>query len=196
VLDDGVYWLLYSAENDPSTVAGLIQGDSSSRNGVFTSSNARDFNFETGQALDAQINGTNAMKQSLNATLVYSVGGQSTSFTTTYDADYDLVPDMNAVAGTYSGQVTATENVTVQVSSTGNLSGSSTTGCTFTGSFSPRTHGNVFNVTVIFEDDPACSNRNDSVNGVGSYDAVTKTLYSAALNGDRTNGFIFIGTKP
>lgn len=196
VLDDGAYWILYSAANVPSTVAGLIQGDSASQNGVITSSNTKDFNFETGEILDATITGNYSMKQSLNGTLVYLIGGPSTSFTTTYDSDYDLVPDTNAVAGTYSGPVTATENVTVQILSTGDLSGSSTTGCTFTGSFSPRTHGNVFNVTVIFEDDPACSNRNDTVNGVGTYDVATKTLYSAALNGDRTNGFIFIGTKP
>ncbi|OQW37495.1 MAG: hypothetical protein A4E19_12485 [Nitrospira sp. SG-bin1] len=196
VLDDGAYWVLYSAQNAPSTVSGLIQGDSTSQNGVITSSNAKDFNFETEEILDATITGNYTMKQSLNGTLVYSIGGPSTSFTTTYDSDYDLVPDMNAVAGTYNGPVTATENVTVQVLSTGNLSGSSTTGCTFTGSFSPRTHGNVFNVTVTFEDDPACRNRNDTVNGVGTYDADTKTLYSAALNGNRTNGFIFIGTKP
>lgn len=196
VLDNGTYWVLYSVENDPLTVAGLIQGDSTSQNGAITSSNTKDFNFETGKILDATITGNYTMKQSLNGTLVYSIGGPNTSFTTTYDSDYDLVPDMNTVAGTYGGPVTATENVTVQVSSTGNLSGNSTTGCTFTGSFSPRTHGNVFNVIVIFADDPACSNRNDTVNGVGTYDADTKTLYSAALNGDRTNGFIFVGTKP
>lgn len=196
VLDDGAYWVLYSAVHASSTVAGLIQGNSTSHSGVITSSNAKDFNFETGETLDSTITGNYTRKQSLNGTIVYAIGGPSTSFTTTYDSDYDLVPDMNAVAGTYSGQVTATENVTVQVLSTGNISGSSTTGCTFTGSFSPRTHGNVFNVTVIFEDDPACSNRNDTVNGVGTYDAGTKTLYSAALNGNRTNGFIFVGTKP
>ncbi|CUS39048.1 hypothetical protein [Candidatus Nitrospira nitrificans] len=196
VLDDGVYWVLYSSVNDPSTVAGLIQGESSSQHGAFTSPNARDFNVEGQGILNATINGTYTMKQSLSGTIAYQVGGPSTSFTTTYDNNYDLTPDISAVAGTYTGPITATETVTAQVSPNGNISGSSNTGCTFTGSFSPRTHGNVFNITVTFEDDPACSNRNDTVNGIGFYDAGTKTLTSTALNSARTNGFVFIGTKP
>jgi hypothetical protein len=195
VLDNGVYWMLYSAVGDPSSIAGLIQGDSRSQNGVFTSSNGKDFNFETESILDASINGSYMMKQGLNGTLVYSIGGQSTSFTTTYDSRYDLAPDMNSVAGTYTGPVTATENVTVQVSPNGDISGSSTTGCTFAGSFSPRTHGNVFDVTITFGGQTTCGNGSDTVRGVGVYDADTKTLTSAALNSDRTNGFIFIGTK-
>ncbi len=163
---------------------------------MITSSNAKDFNFETGKTLDATITGSYTMKQSLNGTVVYLIGGPSTSVTTTYESDYDLVPDMNAVAGTYTGSVTATETVTVQLSPNGVISGSSTTGCTFTGSFSPRVRGNVFNITVTFDGQPGCSNGADTVNGIGTYDAGIKTLYSAALNSNRTNGFVFTGTKP
>ncbi|MDK2743514.1 MAG: hypothetical protein H8K03_01325 [Nitrospira sp.] len=195
VLDDGVYWVLYSAVGDPSVVAGLIQGDSSSQNGVFTSSNARDFNLEGQPIRNATINGNYAIKQNLNGTLVYQTGGQST-FTTTYNSAYELTPDMNAVAGTYTGEVAANETATVVLTSNGGISGSSSTGCTFTGSFSPRTHGNVFNITVTFGGQAACSNGADTLTGIGTYDAGTKTLTSAALNSTRTNGFIFIGTKP
>ncbi|MBH0203646.1 MAG: hypothetical protein HP496_15430 [Nitrospira sp.] len=196
VLDNGVYWILYSVVGNPSTVAGLVQGDSSLQNGVLTSSNAKDFNFEAGEILDATINGSHTTKQSLTGTLAYVVGRQSTSFTTAYDSAYDLIPDMNAIAGTYIGPVTTTEDVTVQVSSNGDISGKSTTGCTFTGSFSPRTHGNVYDVTIAFGPQDACSNKSSTVRGVGFYDAEAKRLTSAALNGTRTNGFIFIGTKP
>ena len=101
VLDDGVYWALYSEASNPSIIAGVVQGDSSSQNGTFTSSNARDFNLQTG-ILEATINGSYAMKQSLNGTIAYQTGGQST-FTLIYDSDYDLMPNMNAAAGTYTG---------------------------------------------------------------------------------------------
>jgi hypothetical protein len=199
VLDDGVYWILYSAVGDPSTVAGLIQGDSNSQNGVFASSNARDFRLEGQGILNATINGSFAIKQILNGTIVYQIGGQST-FTTTYNNEYELIPDMSAAAGTYTGPITATETVTVDVLPNGAISGHSAIGsgtivCTFTGSFSPRARGNVFDITVTFDGQAGCRNGANTVNGIATYDAGSRTLYSAALNDDRTNGFIFIGTK-
>lgn len=194
VLDDGVYWALYSEATNPSVIAGVVQGNSSSQNGAFSSSNARDFNLQTG-ILEATINGNYAMKQNLNGTISYKNNSQAT-FTTQYDSDYDLTPDVSAVAGTYTGFVTASETVTVIVSTNGSISGNSNTGCTFSGSFSPRTHGNVFDVTVKFDGQPGCSMGTETVNGIAFYDAGTKQLYSAALNADRTDGFVFIGTNP
>ena len=193
VLDNGVYWALYSEASNPSIIAGVVQGDSSSQNGAFTSSNARDFNLQTG-ILEATVNGSYAMKQNLNGTIVYQTSGQST-FTLTYDSDYDLTPNINAVAGTYNGFVTAIETVTVIVSTTGAISGNSNTGCTFSGSFSPRTHGNVFDVTVKFDGQPGCSIGTETVTGIAFYDAATQQLRSATLNIARTDGFVFIGTK-
>ena len=193
VLDDDVYWALYSEVSNPSILAGLVQGNSSSQNGVFTSSNARDFNLQTG-LLNVTINGSYTAKQSFNGQITYP-GGPST-FTTTYDRDYDLAPDMNAVAGTYAGSVTASETVTVVLTTTGIISGSSNTGCLFAGTFSPRAHGNVFNVTITFGGQSGCSLGTETVNGIGFYDAVDKRLSSAALNTSRTDGFVFIGTKP
>lgn len=194
VLDDGVYWVLYSKAGAPSILAGLIQGDSSSQNGVFTSSNAIDFDLQTG-GRQAEITGNYTTKQSLNGTIVYQNNTQD-AFTTLYDSDYEVTPDMNVVAGTYTGFVTATETVTVIVSNNGAISGSSNTGCTFRGSFSPRSHGNVFDVTITFDGQNGCSIGTETVNGIGYYDAGNKQLSSAALNSTRTNGFVFIGTKP
>ncbi|NGZ12018.1 MAG: hypothetical protein CV088_22090 [Nitrospira sp. LK70] len=193
VLDNGVYWALYIEASNPSVIAGVVQGDSSSQNGAFTSSNARDFNLQNG-TLDATINGSYVMKQSLNGTIAYQNNTQAT-FTMTYGSDYDLTPDMNAVVGTYTGLVTASETVTVIVSTDGLIGGNSSTGCTFSGSFSPRTHGNVFDVTITFHGEPGCTIGTEPVNGIAFYDAGTKHLYSAALNGNRTDGFVFIGTK-
>lgn len=198
VLDNGVYWALYIEASNPSVIAGVVQGDSSSQNGAFTSSNARDFNLQNG-TLDATINGSYVMKQSLNGTMVYQTGEQST-FTLTYHSDYESVPDINAVAGTYTGPVAAGEIVSVTVSATGDITGHSVTdlsptGCTFSGSFSPRTHGNVFDVTITFHGEPGCTLGTETVNGVAFYDAGTKQLYSAALNGNRTEEVVFIGTK-
>jgi hypothetical protein len=44
VLEDGSYWLFYTARDNPTVLAGLIQGTGTSHSGAFGSSNTRDFN--------------------------------------------------------------------------------------------------------------------------------------------------------
>ena len=103
VLDDGVYWFLYSVVGDPSLIAGVVQGDSTSQNGALTSSNATDFSVERviPLILKATVDGTYTSKQSLNGRTVYQNNAQpQDTFTTTYDRDYELTSNINAVAGT------------------------------------------------------------------------------------------------
>jgi len=193
VLDDGSYWVFYTARGDPNLLAGLVQGTGTSHSGSFCSSNTGDFNVEGVGILTATMRGTYVQKNSFNGTIAYRRGGTS-SFTSTYNPDYERVPNVNVMVGSYSGRLATSQTVTVTVSSAGTLSGHSTDGCTFTGSFSPRAKGNVFNVAVTFGGGP-CGNGTDTVNGVAFYDAATRRLYSAALNNARTNGFIFVGMR-
>lgn len=198
VLDDGTYWFLYSQVGNPNVLAGLVQGNGSSQAGAFTSSNTKDFNSEDPAILDATLAGSYVEKQSLSGTVTYVLGGQTT-FTSTYDTDYDLTPDVNLVVGTYTGTGStatagASETVTVTLS-TSSIAGFTANGCLFTGSFVPRSSGNAYNVSVTFQGG-VCSNGTNTVDGVAFFDAGTKTLSSAALNATRTNGFVFIGTKP
>lgn len=198
VLDDGTYWALYYSLNGPSSrILGFIQGDSDSQNGIFASSNAHDFNPDRNGILTAEIAGTYTTKQGLNGTIVYQNNVQANdTFTTTYNSEYESTPNIGTIAGIYTGPVALSETMTVTVSSAGEISGSSSTGCTITtGSVVPRGHGNVFNVTITFGPQDTCSNKNGTVNGVGFIHA--GKLYSAAWNvaSDRTNGVIFIGTK-
>ncbi len=194
VLDDGVYWFLYSVGGDPSVIEGVLQGDSNAQDGALNSLHAKDFNVErpVTPVLDATINGSYTTKQSLSGSYQSNVPD---TFTTTYNSDYELTPDITAVAGTYTGPVAQNETVNVTVSAAGGISGTSSTGCRITGSVSPRTRGNVFDVTITFGGQSTCSNGTNTVNGVGLYNAGTKRLYSAAFNSARTNGFVFLGTK-
>ncbi len=194
VLDDGVYWFLYSVGGDPSIIEGVFQGDSNAQNGALNSLNGKDFNVERAvtPVLNATINGSYTTKQSLSGSYQSNVPD---TFTTAYNSDYELTPDITAVAGTYTGPVAQNETVNVTVSAAGRISGISSTGCRITGSVSSRTRGNVFDVTITFGGQSTCSNGTNTVNGVGLYNARTKKLYSAAFNSDRTNGFVFLGTK-
>jgi hypothetical protein len=193
VLEDGSYWVFYTAIGHPHVLAGLVQGTGTSHSGSFGSSNTRDFNLEGAGILAASMSGTYVQKNSFNGTISY-LNGDTGSFTSTYEAGYELAPNMNLVVGNYSGLRADNQTVSVTLGSAGTVSGSFTDGCTFEGSFSPRAKGNVFNVTIRFGGG-ACSNGTDMVNGVAFYDAATQRLYSAALNSGRTNGFIFVGTK-
>ena len=197
VLDDGTYWFIYSVAGNNQIIAGIVQGNSTSTNGSFSSSNGRDFNLEGLGVSPFALAGAYSAKRSLSGSVMYSPSSVTT-FTSSYDTDYDLSPSLSAIAGTYSGSAATsagTESAMVTISSLGAISGSSARGCTFTGSAAPRPRGNVYNVSVTFGGG-VCANGTNTVTGVAYFDAPTKELTSAALNSARTNGFIYVGVKP
>jgi hypothetical protein len=155
-----------------------------------------DFNLEGAGILSFTMAGTYTEKVQLAGTNTYTAG--SSSFTATYDTDYDLAPSLATIAGTYSGEaltVNSNEAATVTITSGGAITGTSAGGCSFTGSAATRAKGNVYNVSVTFGGG-VCDNGTSTVTGVAYYIAAQNTLVSTALNSGRTNGFIFSGTKP
>lgn len=195
VLNDGTYWFLYSGVGT-APVAGVVHGTGSVQGDAFTSSNTRDLNLEGLGVLDATLAGTVVTRQHLSGTVNYVHGG-STTFSTTYNAEYEGVPTVDQVVGTYSGPVTNTGGVdwvTVTLTAPGTLAGSSTGGCSVTGFFTPRSHGNIYDVSITFAG-VLCANGTSTVTGEAFLDAATHRLVSAALNPTRTNGFLFIGLR-
>ncbi|MGC4096833.1 MAG: hypothetical protein QM706_06925 [Nitrospira sp.] len=193
VLNDGVYWFLYSVANNPSIIAGVVVGDSSTQNGVLLPSNATDFSVERiPSILNPTVEGTYTAKQILRGTITYPASPQI-GFSTEYKSIYESAADINDVVGNYIGPVALNETASVNVSQTGSITGNSATGCTFSGFFKPRKHGNVFDVTITFDGQNTCSNGSGTVKGVGFL--YNNKLYSAALNDDKSNGVVFIGTK-
>ena len=131
ILNDGTYWFLYTLIGNPSVVAGVVQGNGTSQNGSITSSNTKDFNLEGLGILNASINGSYIVKQSLSGTIVIANNGGQSTFTTTYDADYDAPPNPALLTGTYSGSTATTggvETVTVTLSAPGSITGSTEIG--------------------------------------------------------------------
>ncbi len=193
VLEDGSYWLFYTARSNPNILAGLLQGTGTSHSGSFGSSNTRDFNLEGVAIRAATMRGSYLPNKNFHATISY-VTGDTESFTSTYDRDSESAPDLNLVAETYAGLRADHHTVTATVDSVGTLSGHSSDGCTFTGTLSPRTTGKVFHAAVTLEGG-ACGTGTKTLMGVAFYDAVTNQLYSAALNHARTTSYVFLGTK-
>jgi hypothetical protein len=193
VLEDGSYWLFYTSRDHPNILAGLVQGTGTSHSGSFGSSNTRDFNLEGAGIRAATMRGGYVPNKSFHATIAYFTG-DTESLTSAYDADSEAATNLNLVAGNYTGLRADNHTVTVTVDSAGTLSGSSTDGCTFAGTLSPRAKGNVFQTSMTLEGG-ACRDGTETLKGMAFYDAATHWLYSAALNNARTSSYLFLGTK-
>ncbi len=193
VLENGSYWLFYTARDNPHVLAGLIQGTGTSHSGSFGSPNTRDFHLEDAGIRAGRMSGTYVPKQSFHATIVY-FNGETERVTSTYDGAAESPPNLTLVAGTYAGLHADHHTVTVTFDVAGTLSGHTSDGCTMTGTLSPRAKGNAFLISMTFGGG-ACRQRTETLTGVALYEAATNRLYSAALNHARTTNFLFLGTK-
>jgi hypothetical protein len=198
VLDNGTYWVLYSAPNNSSVIAGAVQGTGTSANGSFSSSDGRDFNLE-GQGINSTtVSASYVAKQSLNGSIAYPSLNQTVTLSSAYNAAYDQSPSLSVISGIYTGSaavVGGSEAASLTITTTGVITGSGASGCTFNGTATPRAKGNVYNLSVTFGGG-ACANGTSTVTGIGYFDSASNRLYGTGLNSGRTNGFIFVGTKP
>lgn len=201
VLGDGTYYVIYSAANNPNIIDGFSQGTGSATAspGTFTSSNMQDFNFVGLGVNSATLSTSYTTKQSFNGTINYT-GGTSTTFTSTYDPTYETVPTLSALAGSYTGtavvvNVGNSANTVITVSSSGAIS-SSSNGCTITGSASPRSDGNAFDVSMTFAASGCdASLAGKTLAGMGYFDSLNKQFYIAAPNAARTGGVFYLGAQ-
>ncbi len=198
VLGDGTYYVLYSVAGSPSVIGGVVQGTGSVSGSTFASTNGRDFNLEGAGVMPVNVTATVDTKQSFSGAVAYANG--PTTFSSTYDRDFEGTPSLAAIAGTYTGNVALSvgvQNASVTVSSTGAISGGSTSsgGCSITGAATPRSDANAYNVSLTFGAAP-CYFAGQTFNGVAYYNAAAKRLYAAAPNGARTDGVLFVGVKP
>lgn len=196
VLGDGTYYILYSVVNNPALLGGVVQGTGVSNAGAFTSSNTRDFNVEGQGVLSGSVSAIYVAKKSFNGTIVYPQGG-GTTFTSAYEVAAETTPTLATLAGTYTGQVVLSagvQNAVLAITPSGQVVGAGD-GCELSGTASPRSDVNAYNLAIRFGPAP-CFFANQAFTGAAYLDASNKRLYAAAPNGARTNGVLFIGTKP
>ena len=74
VLEDGSYWLFYTASDNPNVLAGLVQGTGTSHSGSFGSSNSRDFHVEGVGIRAATMSGSYVPNKSFHGTIAYFNG--------------------------------------------------------------------------------------------------------------------------
>jgi hypothetical protein len=82
-LDDGTYWVVYSSVGNSAVIAGAAQGNGTSSNGTFSSSNGIDFNLEGLGVNGFTLTGSYTAKSKLNGTITYA-----SNTTYTFNATY------------------------------------------------------------------------------------------------------------
>ena len=199
VLENDEYWGVYGADSASAfLVAGFIQGQGTSNNGSFTSSNLKDFG--TAPPASGTLTATYVVNTSISGTAVAPAGTVTFSGTpiTSSTYNYNAPADLANIAGTWSLTALDLSNVALTVATTGAFTGSSG-GCSFTGTFTPRTSGkNVFNFTLTFGAAP-CALPNQTGTGIAlSYllsNGTTRQLIVVGTNAERTSGTMLIGTR-
>jgi hypothetical protein len=195
VLDDDTYWLWYSAVGQPSVLAGAFQGSGHSQNGDFTSSNGIDFNLEgigPFGPLDATLAASYVLRKSFNGVITYPTTAQ-TSFSSTFNTDYVAAPSVASLVGTYIWSTTG-GIFTISIDPSGSITGTFSA-CNYAGAVSPRTSGNVYDVSVTAFG-RLCGQSGLLQAGVAWFDAATNRIFISTLN--RANGafsILFLGTK-
>lgn len=169
VLENDEYWALYG-DTLPSVflVSGFIQGTGKSNNGSFTSSNPKDFGVipavsgtltATYDATAKTISGE--VKNSLGA-----VGFQGGPIPNSL-YDYKSPADLSKITGIWMMTDLSGEGLTLDIAANGAFTGTTTTGCSMSGSFVPRPSGkNVFNVSLTFGSAP-CGLPGQTATGIG-----------------------------
>lgn len=194
VLDDGTYYFLYSLPNS-ANIGGMIQGHGTSIDGSFETTDAKDFRVGAGSAGSAALSADYLPRSSLAGDLSYAFG--NTSFTSTYQAVYEQPASLAAASGTYqglAGTAAGVQPVTLTASPGGAISGSAS-GCTFSGTTTPRGSVNIFDFSITF-DGGGCLFGTSTLVGFAFYDAATGELLAFAPNVSRTDSILFVGTRP
>ncbi len=152
VLEDGSYYVLSGAGTTTGlTVTSFSQGNSTSNNGSFSSTNLLDF-LSTNTVVAGSISASYSAS-SLSGSV--TVGGVANTFTGTTPANtsyvYGTVAKLSDIAGAWTLSDMKGGAITATIATTGAFTGTSSTGCAISGTFVPRASGkNVFNFSGTY----------------------------------------------
>ncbi|MCX4164486.1 MULTISPECIES: hypothetical protein [Paraburkholderia] len=200
VLDDGTYYVMYSVSGSSAMPGGVVVGSGTSKNGSFSSDNARDFNLEGLGIVSGNVSASYTQKKSLNGTIAYTNGTGSATFTGNYDADYEKTPALTSIAGSYSGFFVssfgqggslAPVSLTLAGGGAANFSGVL---CSSTGTVATRVRGNVYNVTATFAGTD-CALAGQLLSGMAYFNSTDRSLRGMLTTSDRKTGYLFDVTK-
>ena len=169
ILENGEMWMFYGTQAAPALyVGGLIQGQVTQNNGSLSSTNTVDF------GAMAAIPGSTTASYEMNTS---SISGAFSSPALGYHSpfvgtssnslyNYATAPSLPTIQGTWTTSTIRGRAVTLQITPSGDISGSSTSDCNFAGRIVPRPSlKNVFNVSLQLGPAP-CGSPGEIASGV------------------------------
>lgn len=199
VLEDGQFWGIYGNDVGGGLVVnGLVQGQGTSNNGAFTSSTIKDFGVVP--AAPATLNATYVPGGSISGSFVegnstFTISGAvvpTTSF------DYNSPASLSNIVGNWNLSSTSGNQIPITIAINGTFTGIAVTGCSVSGTVTPRPSGkNVFNVQWTNGASP-CSLPGLAGAGIGIYTTPangTHQLLVAVIDSSRTYGSVAFGTR-
>ena len=198
-LKSGDFYFLYTVENNPYYIAGMVSGTLESKAGSVTSTSATDFNLEFREVYPVYISASVKEKDSLSGYARYNSDGTiSNTFSTKYNALYEEEASISKIAGTYYGNI-AFYNIIdpitkLTINEDGSFSSRTLNGCYISGKFTPLQGENAYEVATTFGGSP-CGNPNRKVNSVGFFDRRSGVLYAFNKVKDKQNAFVIIANK-
>ena len=200
VLENGDFWGLYgNTVSNKFSISGLIQGSGTSNNGVFTSSNLKDFGVSPSVA--GALNATyDATAKTIKGTGI--AGAANTSFNGGPAANslynYTIAASLTNIAGTWLLTSLSGATVNINIAATGTFSAVDNNGCQFSGTIAPRASGkNVFDTATTFGPAP-CRLPGQTASGIALFQplvAGNTQLILAQVDSTRTNSAVAFGTR-
>lgn len=187
-------WVIYSAAGNPNLLSGVIEGTYTVSGATLASTDALDVNFEGPDVTSATLAATVTPQQSITGT-VTSPSAPGVGFNANYKSQFAIPVSLVNLAGSYTGtavDAAGQAGATLAIDFAGSITGTTASGCAFTGSAAPQAGVGVFDVVIRFAGAP-CSNGSSLATGVAFLDS--GRLYVAGLNAARTNGLVFAGPR-
>jgi hypothetical protein len=202
VLENDDIWVLYGADlGSVFSVYGFIQGSGTSTNGAYASNTARDYGYDP--AVDSSISATYDLSaQTIAGSL--SSSGATVSFAggpipgSAYN--YNTAASLDSASGAWTAQTLDGDYLAINISANGSLGFIGDSGCSGTGSVTPRASGkNVFDISVRFANNSACYLPNETATGIGIVYPLAETgqseLLVAVTNSAKTLGIAAFGIR-
>jgi hypothetical protein len=200
--NDEVWSLWGQTKSDGFYVGGLIQGQGHASNGNFTASNLKDFSVMPPQAFS--MTATYVPGQRITGKFSFPGNGDAPiALTAVADSTYDYSAPayLTDITGAWPMGVMDGYGYTeasMTVSTAGAVTGSTSSGCTFTGTVKPRASGkNVFDVNATFGAAP-CVMPRQAVHGIAFIEKLNSTareLVVTVVDSNRSYGAVMFGAR-
>lgn len=188
LLSNGDAWMVFQEAgvvNRLARVQTRAQGLTLSGSGTL-------YKLQDGSSEAVSITGNFVEKQNLAASLA-ALSGNST-LNLAYDVRYETTASMSDVTGSWSGLYGGgVHQLTLNISATGVLAGSSTTACSYSGSLQPRSADPaVFDVRFT---ETCVVGTPVTLEGIATVNASKTGLSFAVVSSDGINATLFVGSR-